>query len=82
MSESMVTLSMQTSLMAEAERIAAELGTTLNQLINLAVAEKIAALRKVDYIIARGKRGQVGHALELLQRAGNDAPPQVGDEIE
>jgi hypothetical protein len=38
-------LRLLTSLKAEAEKVAAEEGTTLNQFVNVAVAEKLAALR-------------------------------------
>ncbi len=82
MAKSNYALRLQSSLKAEAEKLAAEEGTTLNQLINVAVAEKISALRTADYILARGKRGQPGRALELLRRANANAPPQPGDEVE
>ena len=38
-------LRLLSSLKAEAEKVAAAEGTTLNQFINVAVAEKLAALR-------------------------------------
>jgi len=82
MAKSNYALRLQSSLKAEAEKLAAEEGTTLNQLINVAVAEKIAALRTSDYIVARGKRAQPGQALEVLRRAGANQPPQPGDEVE
>ena len=43
------TLQLLASLKAEAEKVAKEEGTTLNQFINVAVAEKLAALRTVRY---------------------------------
>ncbi len=45
------------SLKAEAERLAKAEGTTLNQFINVAVAEKIAALRTADFFRERAGRG-------------------------
>jgi hypothetical protein len=73
-------LRLQTSLKAEAERVAKAEGTTLNQFINVAVAEKLSALRTVEYFKERAARADIGKALELLDRAG-DEPLREGDEI-
>jgi hypothetical protein len=73
---------LQASLKAEAERLAKEEGTTLNQFINVAVAEKVSALRTADYFRDRAKRADVAEALRLLDRLGGDEPPRPGDEIE
>jgi hypothetical protein len=67
-------------LKSEAERVAKVEGSTLNQFINVAVAEKLSALRTVDYFKERAARADIGRALELLDRAG-DEPPREGDEI-
>jgi hypothetical protein len=82
MAKSNYALRLQSSLKAEAEKLAAEEGTTLNQLINIAVAEKIAALRTAEFILSRGKRAGPGRALEMLRRSGANEPPQPGDEVE
>jgi hypothetical protein len=74
-------LRLQASLKGEAERVARSEGTTLNQFINVAVAEKLSALRTVEYFRERASRGDVRRALELLDRAG-DEPPRAGDGIE
>ena len=55
-------------------------GTSLNQFINVSVAEKLSALRTVEDFKERAARADVGKALELLDRAG-DEPPRQGDEI-
>ena len=73
-------LRLQASLKAEAERVAKAEGTTLNQFINVAVAEKLSALRTVEYFKERAARADIGKALELLDRAG-DEPPREGDEV-
>jgi hypothetical protein len=73
-------LRLQVSLKSEAERVAKAEGTTLNQFINVAVAEKLSALRTADYFTERAARADVGKALELLDRAG-DEPPGEGDEM-
>ena len=55
-------------------------GPTLDQFINVAVAEKLSALRTVEYFKERAARAGIGQALELLDRAG-DEPTRQGDEI-
>ena len=74
-------LRLQASIKAEAERLAKAEGTTLNQFINVAVAEKIAALRTADYFRERARRANLSGALALLDRLGRDDPPQSGDEL-
>jgi len=73
-------LRLLTSLKAEAEKVAAAEGTTLNQFINVAVAEKLAALRTAQYFQARGARADLAAFDRLLARAG-DEPSRSGDEI-
>ena len=73
-------LRLQASLKAESERVANAEGTTLNQFIKVAVAEKLSALRTVEYFKERAARADVDKALELLDRAG-DEPPRQWDEI-
>ena len=82
MTQANYALRLQASIKAEAERLAKAEGTTLNQFINVAVAEKIAALRTADFFRERARRANVAAALALLDRLGNDAPPQPGDIIE
>ena len=81
-SKSNYALRLSASLKKEAERIAKEDGTTLNQFINLAVAEKISALRTAEFFAERRKRGNAERALEMLERAGKAGPVQDGDELE
>jgi hypothetical protein len=73
-------LRLQASLKREAERAAHAEGTTLNQFINVAVAEKLSALRTAEYFKERGARADIGKAIELLDRAGDEVPRE-GDEI-
>ena len=82
MTQANYALRLQASIKAEAERLAKAEGTTLNQFINVAVAEKIAALRTADFFRDRARRANVKAALEILDRIGNDEPPRAGDEIE
>jgi hypothetical protein len=73
-------LRLPASLKAAAERVAREDGTTLNQFIVTAVAEKLAALRTADYFAERAARGDLDAALRFLSREGG-APPRPDDVI-
>ena len=73
-------LRLLTSLKAEAEKVAAEEGTTLNQFINIAVAEKLAALRTARYFQERAARADLAAFDRLLAHAGEE-PPRPGDEM-
>ena len=69
------------SVKAEAERVAKEEGTTLNQFINVAVAEKLAALRTERYFRERAGRADLTAFDRFLAEAG-DEPPREGDEVD
>ena len=75
-------LRLQAWIEAEAERLAEAEDTTLNQFINLALAEKVAALRTADLFRERARRGDMRGALALLDQLGRDEPPRSGDELE
>jgi hypothetical protein len=74
-------LRLQSSLMEEARKLADSEGVALNQLINVAVAEKISTLRTEQYFQERASRGNPAEALRILARAGQDNPPVEGDEL-
>ena len=73
-------LRLLTSLKAEAEKVVAEEGTTLNQFINVAVAEKLAALRTARYFQERAARADLAVFNQLLARAVEE-PPRPGDAL-
>ena len=50
-------------------------GVALNQLINVAVAEKLSALRTEDNFSQRAARANLLKALIILKRAGAGNPP-------
>ncbi len=81
MRRSNVALRLQESLLEEARRVAASEGVALNQLINVAVAEKLSALRTEDYFRERAGRASISKAKRLLKRAGKNKPPVTGDEL-
>jgi hypothetical protein len=68
-------------LMAEARKLADAEGVALNQLINVAVAEKISALRTAEYFRERAGRANRQKTLRILARAGKSNPPLSGDEL-
>jgi hypothetical protein len=82
MRRSNVALHLQPSLLEEARRVAEGEGVALNQFINVAVAEKLSALRTEDYFRERSQRGNVARAKRLLKRAGRGKPPVAGDELD
>jgi hypothetical protein len=81
MRKSNFALRLQPSLLEEARKLAEAEGVALNQLINVAVAEKLSALRTADYFTSRGGRGDIPKALKILKRAGIGKPPKKGDEL-
>lgn len=81
MRKSNVALRLQESLLAEARRVAETEGVALNQFINVAVAEKLSALRTEDYFRERAARADLGKAKRILRRAGRGNPPVPGDEL-
>lgn len=65
-------LRLQKSLLEEVKRIAAEENTTINQFINVAVAEKAAALRTEAYFRERAGRADLTEFDCILARAGTE----------
>jgi hypothetical protein len=74
-------LRLQPSLLEEARKAAESEGVALNQLINVAVAEKISALRTQEYFSERATRSNRKETLRILDRAGRGNPPVAGDEL-
>jgi hypothetical protein len=81
MKKSNFALRLQPSLMEEARKVAKAEGVAVNQLINVAVAEKVSALRTEEYFAERAARGDVRKALRVLKRAGVGSPPLAGDAL-
>jgi hypothetical protein len=74
-------LRLQPSLLEELRKAAEVEGVALNQLINVAVAEKVSALRTEEYFRERGRRADRAETLRILERAGKGNPPMKGDEL-
>lgn len=73
-------LRLPASLKRAVEEVAREDGTTLNQFIVSAVAEKLAVLKSAEYFAERAARADFGAFDLLMKRGGGKAPPP-GDEI-
>jgi hypothetical protein len=74
-------LRLQPSLLDEARKLAESEGVALKQLINVAVAEKISALRTEEYFNSRARRADPAKVARILKRAGKGNPPVEGDEL-
>jgi hypothetical protein len=74
-------LRLQSTLMEEAKAMAKDEGVALNQLINVAVAEKLAATRTLQFFERYTRDANVEDALALLRRPRIGEPPREGDEL-
>lgn len=73
-------LRLPVSIKAEAEKLAAAEGTSLNQFVATAVAEKVAALRTASYFAER--RGHANwDAFDQLMNRCDGKSPRPGDEM-
>ncbi len=60
--------------------LASQEGISINQLINSAVAEKVAALMTEEYLDERARRGSRSKFEAVLAKIP-DRPPTAGDEL-
>jgi hypothetical protein len=74
-------LRLQPSLMEEARKVAESEGVALNQLINVALAEKLSALRTAEYFQERTRRADRAETLRILDRSGKGKPPMESDKL-
>jgi hypothetical protein len=81
MKNSNFALRLQPSLLEEARRTANEEGVALNQFINVAVAEKLSAMRTASFFRERGRRANIPGAIAILERLGSTESPVPGDEL-
>ena len=66
------------SLKAELAKIAKRDGTSINQFIAIAVAEKISALETEKFFAERAKQANMEEFRAILFRPGGE-PPRTGD---
>jgi hypothetical protein len=68
------------SVKAAVEKLSKQEGTTFNQFVATAVAEKLAAMEAVSFFSSRRRRGDLAAFDKIMSRKGGVAP-QSGDEI-
>lgn len=68
------------SVMEELKQRAEEEKISANQLIVMAVVEKLTAMRTRDYFARRAARATPGEFERILAKAGTE-PPRPGDEL-
>ncbi len=73
-------LRLSASIKGEDEKRAAEEGTSVNQFVATAVAEKVSALRTARFFAERKGRAEWRAFDRILSREGGE-PPRPGDEI-
>lgn len=73
-------LRLPASLMDELRQVVQAEGTSMNQFIAMAVAEKLAALRTESYFRERSEKGDLSAFWKVLDKAGSE-PPRPGDEV-
>jgi uncharacterized protein (DUF1778 family) len=76
-----MSLRLPLSLKAALEKVAAADGSSMNQFLVMAAAEKLAAIHTAETFFAeRSKRGDTAKALAFLSRKGGELP-RGDDEI-
>lgn len=73
-------LRLPASLKAAVAEISRAEGTSINQFIAMAVAEKVSAMKTAEFFAARGDEADVQAALRILRRDGG-APPDSDDTL-
>jgi hypothetical protein len=68
------------SLKVAVEKLSKEDGTSVNQFVVMAVAEKVSALTTAAYFAERKARADMEAFDRILSRAGGE-PPRPGDEL-
>ena len=74
-------LRLPASLKAAVAEISKEDGTSINQFVATAVAEKVAAMKTADYFAARAGEADIEAARRILRRAGGQ-PPEPEDRLD
>ena len=69
------------SLKSAVANLCKEEGTSINQFVNMAVAEKISAMKTAEFFAAHGSSANIDAARRLLKREGGQ-PPEPDDRPE
>jgi hypothetical protein len=76
-----LTLRLRDSLHQLARKVAEEEGISMNQLITLALAEKVSALKTESYLQARAARGDRTRFEAALAKVADVEPPDERDRL-
>ncbi len=68
------------SLKLAIERLSKQDGTSINQFVVMAVAEKVSAMTTAEYFAARKDRADMDAFDRIMDRPGGE-PPRAGDEV-
>lgn len=74
-------LRLPSSLKAAVREASREDGTSINQFVATAVAEKLSAMRTADFFAGRGAQADIEAARRILRRRGGQ-PPNPADRRE
>lgn len=67
-------LRLPSSLKAAVREVSRKDGTSINQFVNTAVAEKLSAMRTADFFAERGAEADIEAARRILRREGGRPP--------
>ena len=71
-------LRLPTSLKTAVAEISREEGTSINQFVSMAVAEKVSAMKTAEFFATRRDQADIKAALRVLRREGGE-PPSADD---
>lgn len=81
MKQASLTVQLEPALLEEARKAAESEGIALDSLVNVAIAEKLSALKADSYFRARAAKADLAEAYAILDRAGRSRPAEAGDEL-
>ena len=74
-------LRLPSSLKAAVREVSRRDGTSINQFVTTAVAEKLSAMRTADFFAERGAQADIEAARRILRRQGGQEP-EAEDRLE
>lgn len=69
-------LRLPSSLKAAVREVSRRDGTSINQFVTTAVAEKLSAMRTADFFAERGAQADIEAARRILRRQGGQEPEE------
>ena len=74
-------LRMPSSLKQAVTEVSRRDGTSINQFVNTAIAEKLSAMRTAEFFAERSSQADIDAARRLLRRSGGQ-PPDLSDRLD